>query len=410
MSQPLASQAPRVLVLGSYPVTQPRHGGQIRLAQIVQAYRARGMRVHLATYFPANTTYLAAPRGPGDVALPADRLQSWRGHVAPFIEDLASGEFVAADEARVQTLERQAGACDIVHLEQPWLLPLVLRLRARGRLGAFRLVYGSQNIEHRLKRAIFEQYRVQDGEPLLQAIESLEREAACESDGVAAVTREDANVLSAWTGRPVVLAANGIQPWASDAAEQARWRERLGPQPFALYVASAHPPNIVGFCESFGTCLAALAPGQRVVLAGSVAEPLLASPWYREWDALNQRRVVSVGPVSDRALSALRDLAHTFVLPMTSGEGSNLKSAEALYAGRWVVATPHAMRGFEAFAQAPRVRVCEPGPAFGQAVCHTLSQPVPDLDAAQDAQRKVLTWDHTLAALCQALVEKEVAA
>lgn len=399
----------RVLVLGSYPITQPRHGGQIRLAQIVAAYGAQGMAVRNANFFPANATYLSAPRGPADAALPAHRLQHWRGQAAPFIEDLASGEFVAADEARLERLERYAGACDVVHVEQPWLLPVALRLRERGRVGRFRLVYGSQNIEYRLKRAIFEQYQVQGAEPLLQAIEALEQACARASDLVAAVTAEDAAVLRGWTDSPVVVAANGIAPWRSQPADLARWRKRLGPRPFALYVASAHPPNVAGFCQSFGACLAALAPDQRLVLAGSVTEHLVASPWYQAWAPLNRRRVVAVGPVTDRDLSALRDLAHTFVLPMTSGEGSNLKSAEALHSGRWVVATPHAMRGFERFAQAARVRVCEPGAAFGQAVSQTLSQPVPPLGPEDEAMRGQLTWAHTLEGLCQALAHLEAA-
>ena len=392
----------RILVLGSYPATNPRHGGQIRLAQIVAAYRAQGLDVQLATFFPSNAFYMAAPLGSADVALPTPGLQAWRGHAAPFIEDLASGELVAHDDKRMEALERHAGRCRLVHVEQPWLWPVVQRLRERGNVGDFRVVYGSQNIEHKLKRAIFRQYDVREGQFLLDAIEALERDCASRADLVAAVTEEDAAVLRAWTASPVVVAPNGIEPWRSEPQQLDRWRARLGSEPFALYVASAHPPNVVGFAESFGECLAALSPVQKVVLAGTVAEHIVASPWYRGWAQLNDRRVVSVGPVSDEELSALRDLAHTFILPMTSGEGSNLKSAEALYSGRWVVATPHAMRGFERFRDVARIRVREPGPAFGQAVSETLRQPLPQ-PVPGEPDREELTWARTLGPLCRAV-------
>lgn len=394
----------RILVLGSYPVLNPRHGGQIRLANIVQAYRGRGFDVRQASFFPANPFYTDHPMGEADVPLPPAGLQSWKGHAAPLIEDLASGEVVAQDEARLAALERFAqGPLDWVHLEQPWLLPVVQRLRERGALGAFRLVYGSQNIETHLKQAIFAQYKVRDGQPLLDGILSLEQRSAAQADLVATVTEQDRAQTQGWTRAPVVLAPNGVSAWTSTGACRSRWQQVLGPEPFALYVASAHPPNVSGFCESFGECLAALSPVQKVVLAGSVTEHILSSAWYAHWGPLNARRIHAAGVLSDAELSALRDLAHTFVLPMTSGGGSNLKTAEALHSGRHVIATPHALRGFEAVADLPGLVVAQPGLPFAQAVRASLEQPLPADDAASRARRDTLTWSHTLAALCDAL-------
>lgn len=394
---------PRILVLGSYPVVNPRHGGQIRLASIVQAYRARGYDVRQASFFPANPFYTDFPLGDADVPLPPASLQSWKGHSAPLIEDLASGEAVAQDAARLAALERFAGPVDWVHLEQPWLLPVVQRLRERGALGAFRLVYGSQNIETHLKQAIFAQYKVRNGQPLLDAILALEQQSAAQADLVATVTEQDREQTLGWTQAPVVLAPNGVSAWTSTAADRSHWQQVLGPQPFALYVASAHPPNVSGFCESFGECLAALSPVQKVVLAGSVTEHILSSSWFSNWGPLNARRVHAAGVLSDAALSALRDMAHTFVLPMTSGGGSNLKTAEALYSGRHVIATPHAMRGFETMTDLPGVVVAVPGVRFAQAVAASLAQPQPAASALASARRDTLTWSHTLAALGDAI-------
>lgn len=395
--------ASRILVLGSYPAVHPRHGGQIRLASIVQAYRGRGFDVRQASFFPAQPFYTDHPLGPADVPLPLAPLQSWRGHAAPLVEDLASGDVVASDEARLAALERFAGPADWVHLEQPWLLPVVQRLRERGALGPFRLIYGSQNVEMLLKQAIFDQYKVRGGQPLLDGIHALERQSAAQADLVATVTAEDQAETRGWTQAPVLLAPNGVTPWRGAEPALARWRDRLGPEPFALYVASAHPPNVSGFCDSFGECLAALSPVQKVVLAGSVTEHIMKSAWFEHWGPLNARRVHAAGVLSDEDLSALRDLAHTFVLPMTSGGGSNLKTAEALYSGRHVVATPLALRGFEALADLPGVVVAAPGVPFAQAVSRSLLQPQPADDAAARARRDALTWSHTLAALCDAV-------
>jgi hypothetical protein len=398
--------APRILVLGSYPAVNPRHGGQVRLSSIVAAYRARGFQVAQASFFPAHEFYTRSALGPADIALPVSKLHSWRGKPNALVEDLAAGDVAAADTRALADLERHAAKVDFVHLEQPWLLPVVHQLRDRGALGPFELVYGSQNIEHELKRAILRQHRAPEEDEIAGAVLALEQRCAREAAVVAAVTDEDAKVLSAWTSAPVVLAGNGVTPWRSDPQARARWRERTGPGPFALYVASAHPPNIQGLCESFGASLAGLSPVQRIVLAGHVGEFVVQTEWFKRWQQLNERRTVAVGVLALDDLSALRDLAHTFLLPVTSGGGSNLKTAEALYSGRHVVATPLAMRGFEHLSDLPGLQIARPGPDFASAVSHSLGQPQPAPDPVAAQRRETLGWPQTLAALCDALAQR----
>lgn len=395
----------RVLVLGSYPAMHPRHGGQVRLAHLVQAYRHRGFEVKQASFFPAHDFYTARPLGPADVGLPPEQLARWRGTPAPLAEDLASGEVVAANGFMLDALEAHSGPVDVLHLEQPWLLPVVQRLRERGRLGSFRLVYGSQNIEHVLKRAIFEEHGLREAGRLIEAIGQLERQCATEAAVVAAVTEADAQVLGQWTKAPRVLAPNGVTPWHSTEAVRAAWRERLGPEPFALYVASGHPPNVSGLADSFGGSLAGLSPVQRLVVVGGVGERLLDSGWFRRCHVLNLSRTYVAGLLAEEDLAAVRDLAHCHVLPMTSGGGSNLKTAEALYSGRHVVATRMALRGFEAFEDLPGLRLCEPGPPFAAAVSAVLDEPLPEPDAVSRMRRESLTWSHALAPLCAAVEE-----
>lgn len=401
---------PRVLVLGSYPTRRPLHGGQLRLAQLVAAYRNHGFKVRQVNVFAAQSVYSSVGRvrrwltgASLDMPLFRQQLRCEFGADVPFVEDLASGATVAADDKRVAIIERYVGRVDWVHVEQPWLFPLAQRLRERGRVGRFRLIYGSQNIEHPLKRAIFDQYRIAGGEAALVAIEALESAAARHADLVVAVTAEDARQLSQWTQAPIILAPNGVQPWASSSRLRRHWSARLGEAPFALYVASAHPPNVQGFCEAFGESLAGLSPLQRVVIAGTVAEHVVRTDWFRRWEALNARRTYVAGLLNVSDLSALKDLAHAIVLPVTAGGGSNLKTAEALYAGCNVVSTPQAMRGFEAFRDLPGVTVAPPGLAFCQAVASSLMRAVPRVDDGCIARREQLVWSNTLAPLTAAI-------
>lgn len=397
--------AARVLVLGSYPAVNPRHGGQVRLSQILRAYESGGFEVRQASFFPAHTFYTDSRTGPADVPLPVPALHDWRGRPNAWVEDVVAGDVAAANPSLVESLERHAGRVDLVHLEQPWLLPLVERLRERGRVGAFRLVYGSQNIEHALKRAILRQNRVPEEDEIAEAVLALEQRCASQASLVAAVTAEDAAILAGWTSAPVALAPNGIAPWASTPAKRERWSGRLGRGPFALYVGSAHPPNVQGFSDCFGASLAGLSPVHRVVIAGHVSELIPRTPWFEAWKTLNVRRTIAVGILSYEDLCAVRDLAHAFVLPVTAGGGSNLKTAEALYSGKHVVASPLAMRGFEALADLPGLRIAAPGREFASAVAAALDAPPRSGEDGAGALRESLTWQHTLRALCDAAGE-----
>lgn len=57
------TQSPRILILGSYPCVVPRHGGQIRLAEIIANYRRAGFQVQSMNLYTMTAT---EARGPHD--------------------------------------------------------------------------------------------------------------------------------------------------------------------------------------------------------------------------------------------------------------------------------------------------------------------------------------------------------
>lgn len=419
----------RLLVLGAYPVAQPRHGGQVRMAQLVRAYRRAGFEVRQASCFPDQLGYLETGLWPGDIPLHHGLLQQWLGQGGPFLESAAAGDAAARDESVLQRLERHAGPVDVLHLEQPWLLPVVQALRQRGALGAFKLVYGSQNIEHRMLQPLWQQHAPLH-EPLwTAALQAREQACVDAADIVAAVTESDRLTLQRWArpGTDLILAPNGIQPWAASAAAVRSLRLRLqtawgtppagdgasplAVPPFALYVASDHPPNVNGFAECFGPSLAGLPPGLRVVVAGRAGPAIEAGAWFARHVGINRSRLHTTGPLAEAELSAWRECASAYLLCVTSGGGSNLKTAEALYSGRPVVATAVALRGFEHLLPWPGLAVAEPGPPFTDAVIQALqAYRAPGTPALPDPRREQLTWAHTLAPLAQAVYHRAACA
>lgn len=392
------TEAPRLLILGSYPCVEPRHGGQIRLAEIIAGYQRAGYQVQSLNFYPFSGH---GARGPHDFYYPPDSpWRQWQGKSVPLIDDYTSGLCAAGDEALYARLTAAvAGEPVVIHVEQPWLLPLVERWRQEGRFARAVLVYGSQNIEAPLKRAILDQYGVSEAAEVTAAIDALERRACQVADVVFAVSEADRERLAGYGDADVVLAANGISAWQATPAALQHWRTRLPAVPFPLFVGSAHPPNISGFFEAIGDVLGFLAPDNRLCVVGSVSDHIVSHPRFQTWGPLNHSRIQALGLVDDDALAAIKTLAHVFVLPITAGGGSNIKTAEALYSGRYVVGTPTSFRGFEDWLDLPGVYCAEPGVDFVRTIQRLLATPALEPDPQAVARRRHLLWSHTLASI-----------
>lgn len=402
----------KVLVLSAYPIRYPQHGGQIRVREIVKAYRAAGLHVRHCSAFPDHAGYLRRGIDPADIAVPAARLRAWRNIEGPYLEDFAVGELVAGQPELLERMElHAAGRLSVLHVEQPGMLPVALALRARARLGEFDICYGSQNVEWRLRQGMWAAAGVDQAQPLSDAVRAAEQHAVAMSSLVAAVTPSDRSELQEWLpagAHNLVLAGNGISPWRADPIRLQQWRQRLSTagvsERFLLYAASDHPPNVQGFGVCFGSSLAVLPPGRSLVVAGSAGPAIERSHWYGTHAGVNATRMVALGLLADADLDALRVLAHGFIVPVMSGGGSNLKTAEALYSGRHAVLTPMAVRGFESLLPWAGATIAEPGEAFARAVCNVMRSEPRALDQ-YDPRREQLTWAQQLQPLVQAVVQ-----
>jgi hypothetical protein len=82
-------------------------------------------------------------------------------------------------------------------------------------------------------------------------------------------------------------------------------------------------------------------------------------------------------------------------LPITIGEGSNLKTAEALESGRPIVGTSKAFRGFESALTLPHVTVADSPIDFRRAVRAVMNKPRYKNGTPHEI-RSLFYWDNTL--------------
>jgi hypothetical protein len=160
---------------------------------------------------------------------------------------------------------------------------------------------------------------------------------ARERGAVAALNAEEANRLNAAGVNCVVL-----PPVFAPAPEPAMHDDRAKYD--LLFVGGPHPPNVEGLRAFVSGCFAPhlARRGLRMAVAGD-AGPLAIK-------GENTLGITPLGRVED--LVSCYRAARLVVCPLLSGTGSSIKLGEALAAGKAVLATPVAWRGYDVDASA----------------------------------------------------------
>ncbi|CAN7314064.1 glycosyltransferase [Caulobacter sp. LjRoot300] len=407
---------PAILSLTTYPIAAPRHGGQRRVAAFGDFYRGLGLDFQSASIYQS-PPYQAHEVGRHDLKL-GHVDPRWNG--VPFVDDILSGDFAATGSGLAhfrQVIETVRPAA--IQLDHPFMWPLVRVLRDEGLLADVKLFYSSHNWEAPLKVDILRRSGVPEaraaevGERILE----LERDVIEASDLIVAVSESDAAQYRALTDdTPVHVVPNGVQRSPGDAVLTPAQRKIFGDKPFALFVGSAYPPNIEGFCNLVADGGLYMAPPEkRFAVCGGVSDGIFNSRQYQRFLIANSERLHFFPDISDDDLSALKAACHVVLLPIQFGGGSNLKTAEALASNKHVIATSTAMRGFDAFRDAPGVVIADTPETFRRAIAQVFKQPSLKLKKKDLLLRETVYWDRgfadsTLANDVRALLKLDQAA
>ncbi len=241
-------------------------------------------------------------------------------------------------------------------LENPWLSAIYAVLRQSARcvvvehcylaglplLWGDRFVYSSQNNETELKKSLLEWHPLKA--ELLPVVEEIERRAVEQAAAVIAVSHDDAEALTKGkrTAGPVIVVRNGANsPAEGEAVEQAKikLREQVGARSVA-FLGSAHMPNVEA-AQFIVEKLAPECPNVHFHLLGSVCDSVLKPP----------SNVHLWGVVDEVTKSAVLQSCALALNPMISGSGSNVKLADYLGNGLFVISTEFGQRGYPSSIQ-----------------------------------------------------------
>jgi hypothetical protein len=392
----------RILQLCTYPLEVPRHGGQIRASEMRAVLRSHDHDVRTVAVY-AEGTYASAATGRYDIVLSPEA--TGRVPASPYLSDLETGQRLASEPvayARLEDIVRKFRP-EVVMLEQPYLWPAARRMLRDGRGASFKIVYSSQNIEAKLKEEVLVGCGFATVAEATREVDQLERELAQAAQLCIACTQDDCRQLQQFGASKVLVAENGSLERRPDPGVLKDWKDHLAGVPFALFVGSGHPPNAHGFWEMFAPSLAFLAPDQCVIAVGGVGELLVQHECYLRWEQVNASRLRCTGVLGDAALAALLRLSACVILPITTGGGSNIKTAEALINGNIVIGTSASFRGYSGVAGLSGVNIADQPQDFRRLVSSALAGNLAGSTGRDVSQRQAYTWSATLSGVAAEL-------
>lgn len=390
----------RMLILSTFPIKRPQHGGQKRTRAMYDLYSQHFSEVkHCAIFYKG----FYSDYYPSDISLSteSDPLVI----ASPLTSDIVSGEAIINDKTVRKRISKflMDFKPEIMQLEQPFLYlglkPLLEELKLKPLI-----VYDSQNIEAPMKKDILEGVKAPDYiiEHHISKIENIERVLVKDSSIVAACTQKDLNWYKKIGAKRLVLAPNGIKPIGYKHLSIEKWDnifKSKGIKKKAVFIGSAHPPNWTGFLSMIGKGLGFLDNQSRIVLAGSICdyfEREIKDTAMDIQDVTFWLRAYSAGRLTEDDLCAIIYLSDVILLPITEGGGSNLKTAEAIIADKKVVSTGHGLRSFEWYREFPNLWVANTAVEFRESINQALEANFVKRNESQHKYVNKVTWDFCL--------------
>lgn len=386
-----------VIFLTTFPVNSAFHGGQIRSRNLINAYKKAGINViTIAYYNPSH--YSKGETSENDVIVdPKSRI----GYENYFSDDYYSGQYSIKDNKLISKINEilRLNNIDIIHLELPWLLPLAEYIKGKNK--TTKIIFGSENIENKLKKSIFNQYNLkgQDYLELLEKIKILEIKAAETCDLLICVTEKDISWFkeNSKCRTRFLLVPNAVEEFdiLEDTTKLKGLNEKLDSKDWCTFIASAHPPNLLGYEECVGDFISFIPPTSKLLIVGSVCD--LISDYFdrSEYKNIDTGRYYFAGKVSTDLLHLYINGSKTIILPITKGEGSNLKTAEALYSRKKIVGTTLSFRGYEKYMNLPNVSIADNKKDFRNAILKSYLEPDVVLTLEQNNLINEVTWKNS---------------
>lgn len=391
----------KVLQLSTYPITNPLHGGQIRVHEIRQFLEDHGCLVKSISLSEDSHKFYSDD----DFIINRTDLGST---LVPFCSDYETsilsenGKYFDFIKKYMEDFKP-----DYIFIEQAWLWPAIKKYISINNQKEYTIIYSSHNVEYITKSNLLADHNI-EGEcvdKVIHGIYELEKDLCSNSSYVIACTKTDADILSREFGcNNIIIANNGVKKRDNSDTISIDF---IKYKKYIFFVGSAYPPNAKGFWNMLGSSLAFLPPDCNILVAGGVSDILehYMPQEYKLFSHVSLDRIKRISFVSESVLNTLISNASAIILPIVVGGGSNLKTAEAIAACKPVIATTVACRGFDFVDKLSNFFIADNNEEFIKYILYSLN--VENLDIINQDEKKLresVYWDETLKSITKIIL------
>jgi hypothetical protein len=353
-----------LIFIAPFPLTILNGGGLIRSAELRNFLRTQ------SNNFIDIYVYDSKIWGVNDIqnhfVMPIDCFErSKYSRLSGYCADLDIVEWCATNYNVVDYVKKRLFHGEVtIWFEYPWLWRLVELLKSDlGGSYTTQVYYSSANVESSVYGDIVERSGAREYSELPEVVKSIESSAVGISDICIACSIEDLAVLNKFGSKRTELIPNGVSEKAFELSRifDSSLYDQLTSFEYYFYAASDWPPNVSCVQELVGSNLGFIPPGKKLVVAGGASRVFNeiylnpSSQYYR----INSERIITLGRLDKIDYEAAHALASGYFLPVSYGGGTCLKTAEALFSGKHVLATKSAARGYEDFLDLPNFQVVD---------------------------------------------------
>ncbi|PIT24906.1 hypothetical protein BGI37_08005 [Snodgrassella alvi] len=391
----------RILMFGTYPIYPAIHGGQKRVAAIIDKYRELGHEVkYVSVCTPGYSQY-----SDSDFLVSSETMRS--------LADLPSLAFteitVCKESVNDLTIVNKIRSIiltfnpTIVSYEQGYVYAFIKNFKDMLGLLDLKIIFSSQNVEWVMKKeiALASGCNEKKIQPYVEDIKKLEKELLEKADYSLAVTKADADSFNQLTDNAkLLIVPNGIKSLSPDENSIELWRNFFDEHQIRhkiIFIASDHPPNLQGL-RTFIDGVGFLHYRDRIIVAGGICNSL-KQMFHNTSDlqvATLKNRMILAGTLSEKLLQGLIATANAIILPIMVGGGSNLKTAEAICAEKPIIASTCAFRGFEQFLKFPNIYIADIANDFQDKILEAIHMPYIERNPAQKKLALEVLWDMCL--------------
>jgi len=383
----MSNKKKRILIIGSYPIAKPIHGGQRRSYELFKNYIQLGYETEfIGAYLESN--YSKDKRDTNDIVISNKIYQDNLDFIKHSIgfdarEDIVIPKLIANLKKLSNKLNSIVSNFDIIHFEQPFMFQAIHSKILENKI----IIFGSHNIEEDLfEHLTAKKYVKKITSDLLKASKFV----------IVCSENEKQYYLKIDKYKEIVEIPNAVSPKTTDQLNKIKIKNLLDKEKisqYLLFVSSAHEPNFNSFMKIIGFKLGFLEEQQYVVVAGNLSH-LMKMKLEESNDprsVIIENKVKYFFELNDEELQALIDEATGIILPIVYGSGSNLKTAEALYSSKNIIATSFAFRGYEKYMKSSNVNISDESDGFTDYMMKAFNQKTLPVDY----DKSKLTWQYS---------------